>query len=98
MRQCKSCEYWDELTEEYTTGFCRIEPPHREGGWPITNRYDWCGEWELREGYAEDGLPDKPDDAGQAEAVGGENAELEQIGRSECLPSQADRAEDTHQS
>lgn len=102
--RCRSCEFWDEIDdrEDPGMGYCRVDPPrvmNTWAGWPITiGSRDWCGEWMLREGYDEDRLPDEPDDAGKAEAIGGENAELEQIGRSECLPSQADCAEDTHQS
>ena len=48
---CDSCKYWDPTGERH--GKCRIGPPvfytsgpgvKPFGVWPITDKYDWCGE------------------------------------------------------
>ncbi|MEJ1992897.1 MAG: hypothetical protein P8X50_14700 [Maritimibacter sp.] len=52
---CKDCRYWD--SEEYRgSGLCRRKAPVLEvrggtvvtetGLWPMTQGYDWCGEFE----------------------------------------------------
>lgn len=105
-RMCKTCEWFDASDNE-VTGRCRTDPPRfHEGGsigfWPQVRAIDWCGAWEAR-GTMDDEYdlseltPGEPDDAGEADAVDGQNAELEQGRASESSPGERDRAENSDQ-
>lgn len=57
---CGTCRWWNLLEEgaERPAGYCRRKAPPAqlvddsgecspEVVWPLTNDYDWCGEWEI---------------------------------------------------
>jgi len=58
---CSDCRWWhfqaaeaDGRGAEKSIGYCRRFPPSRRengvGAWPITFGYDWCGEYQERNG------------------------------------------------
>jgi hypothetical protein len=60
-KRCETCR-WAEHVDEYMPNpysimlehyECRIRAPTYKGGFPITERDGWCGEWEAKEGANE---------------------------------------------
>jgi hypothetical protein len=58
---CSDCRWWhfqaaeaDDRDAGKSIGYCRRFPPSRRengvGAWPITLGYDWCGEYQERNG------------------------------------------------
>lgn len=44
---CCECAYWDDYADK--RGACHRRSP-QVGEWPVTNEFDWCGEWERDRG------------------------------------------------
>ncbi len=50
-RACSTCDFWRK--ERGDSGQCRFNPPQlwsdEFGTFPITQKHDWCGQWEQDE-------------------------------------------------
>lgn len=52
--RCNGCIHWVEIPEKTFVGECRRYPPKPQEKlkhvvWPVTNDYDWCGEYESKD-------------------------------------------------
>lgn len=54
---CSDCRFWDTnaISEDASLGRCRYSPPvatvgssNRHADWPVTQAYDWCGQYVLK--------------------------------------------------
>jgi len=51
--RCATCRWWDPRGFAEGYGYCRRNPPERQGesddvgAWPYTEAQGWCGEHEL---------------------------------------------------
>ncbi len=44
--RCRSCRFFNEIHESISHGTCQRRCPSL-GNWPVVDKADWCGEWEL---------------------------------------------------